>query len=45
VCRPRNRSKKPIFAEADGELMGNLPATLEIVPEAVYLLIPPKARA
>jgi diacylglycerol kinase family enzyme len=45
VCRPRNRSKKPIFAEADGELLGNLPATLEIVPEAVYLLIPPKARA
>ncbi len=45
VCRPRNRSKKAIFAEADGELLGNLPATLEIVPEAVHLLIPPKARA
>ena len=42
VCRPRNRSKKLIFAEADGELLGNLPATLEIVPEAVHLLIPTK---
>jgi diacylglycerol kinase family enzyme len=44
VCRPRNRSKKPIFAEADGELLGHLPVSLEIVPEAVHLLIPPKAR-
>jgi diacylglycerol kinase family enzyme len=44
VCRPRNRSKKPIFAEADGELLGNLPVTLEIVPEAVHLLIPRNAK-
>jgi diacylglycerol kinase (ATP) len=44
ICRPRNRSKARIFAEADGELLGHLPATLEIVPEAVHLLIPRKAR-
>lgn len=44
VCRPRNRSKTQVFAEADGELLGNLPAKLEIVPEAVRLLIPRKAR-
>jgi diacylglycerol kinase family enzyme len=44
VCRPRNRSKTQIFAEADGELLGNLPATLEIVPEAVHLLMPRKTK-
>jgi diacylglycerol kinase family enzyme len=33
-----------VFAEADGELLGTLPAKLEIVPEAVRLLIPRKAR-
>lgn len=28
------------FVEADGELLGNLPARLEVVPEAISLLIP-----
>jgi YegS/Rv2252/BmrU family lipid kinase len=43
-CRPRNRSRAKVFAEADGELLGHLPVRLEIVPQAVNLLIPPNAR-
>jgi diacylglycerol kinase family enzyme len=42
-CRPRNGSSTRVFAEADGELLGNLPVRLEIVPDAVTLLIPPNA--
>jgi diacylglycerol kinase family enzyme len=43
-CRPRNGSLTRVFAEADGELLGDLPVRLEIVPDAVTLLIPPDAR-
>ncbi len=43
-CRPRNRSRTRVFAEADGELLGQLPVRIEIVPDAVTLLIPPNAR-
>jgi len=43
-CRPRNGSKASIFAEADGELLGHLPVRIEIVPQAVNLLIPANAR-
>lgn len=43
-CRPRNRSRTRIFAEADGELLGHLPVRIEIVPQALNLLIPPNAR-
>ncbi len=43
-CRPLKGSLTRIFAEADGELLGDLPVRLEIVPDAVYLLIPPDAR-
>ncbi len=43
-CRPRNRSRTSIFAEADGELLGHLPVRIEIVPQALNLLIPPDAR-
>ncbi len=42
-CRPRNGSRTKIFAEADGEVLGNLPVKLEIVPQAVTLLIPRNA--
>lgn len=42
-CRPRNGSSTRVFAEADGELLGDLPVRLEIVPDAVTLLIPPEA--
>jgi YegS/Rv2252/BmrU family lipid kinase len=43
-CRPSNGSSSRVFAEADGELLGNLPVRIEIVPQAVTLLIPPSAR-
>jgi YegS/Rv2252/BmrU family lipid kinase len=43
-CRPRNGSLAHIFAEADGELLGHLPVRIEIVPQAVNLLIPVNAR-
>jgi YegS/Rv2252/BmrU family lipid kinase len=43
-CRPRNGSSTRVYAEADGELLGNLPVRIEIVPDAVTLLIPPNAR-
>ena len=43
-CRLRSGSRSAVFAEADGELLGHLPVRIDIVPEAVYLLIPPNAR-
>ncbi|MGA2538417.1 MAG: diacylglycerol kinase family protein [Terracidiphilus sp.] len=43
-CRPRNRSRTRVFAEADGELLGHLPVRIEIVPQALNLLIPANAR-
>jgi YegS/Rv2252/BmrU family lipid kinase len=43
-CRPRNRSRTRVFAEADGELLGELPVRIEIVPQALILLIPPAGR-
>jgi YegS/Rv2252/BmrU family lipid kinase len=39
-CRLRPGSKARLFVEADGELLGTLPARIEIVPEALTLLIP-----
>ncbi len=33
----------PAYFELDGELVGQLPATFEIVPNALTLLVPPKA--
>jgi len=43
-CRPRNGSSTRVFAEADGELLGDLPVRLEVVPDAINLLIPPGAK-
>jgi diacylglycerol kinase family enzyme len=43
-CRPPNGSMMRVFAEADGELLGGLPVKIEIVPDAVTLLIPPGAK-
>jgi YegS/Rv2252/BmrU family lipid kinase len=43
-CRLRNGSSARLFAEADGELLGDLPVHIEIVPYAVTLLIPPNAQ-
>ncbi len=38
--RPGSHSAERIFVEADGELLGTLPAEIRIVPDAVNLLIP-----
>ena len=35
--RPRDSR---IFVEADGELLGTLPAAISIVPDALSLLVP-----
>jgi diacylglycerol kinase (ATP) len=43
-CRPRNGSSPRILVEADGEYLGDLPVRIEIVPQAVTLLIPPSAK-
>jgi diacylglycerol kinase family enzyme len=43
-CRPANGAAPRVFAEADGELLGHLPVRIEIVPDAVTLLIPPSAQ-
>jgi YegS/Rv2252/BmrU family lipid kinase len=43
-CRPCKGTLERVFAEADGELLGDLPVRIEIVPQTVTLLIPPNAR-
>ncbi len=43
-CRPHAGFTATIFAEADGELLGDLPVRIEVVPDAVSLLIPPHAK-
>jgi diacylglycerol kinase (ATP) len=35
----KNPKAKQIFVEADGEVLGNLPATIEIVPDAVNIFM------
>jgi diacylglycerol kinase (ATP) len=44
-CRARNRSHAPVFVEADGEVLGSLPVRIEVVPQALTLLISPNAQA
>ena len=39
TCTPVD-SSKPIYFELDGELVGQLPATFEIVPDALTVLVP-----
>jgi diacylglycerol kinase (ATP) len=41
-CRDLEPSAEPLFVEADGELLGTLPVRIEVVPQALTLLIPPK---
>jgi diacylglycerol kinase (ATP) len=46
-CRYREDSSAPqpqrkIYVEADGELLGSLPADITIVPNALTLLAPPR---
>jgi len=40
TCRPPER--QDVFAQVDGELVGKLPITAEIVPDALTLLVPPQ---
>lgn len=39
-CRPRNGSKKSIYVEADGEVLGRLPARIEMAQQTLMLLVP-----
>jgi len=39
-CRPRDGSDERLFVEADGEVLGLLPVKIEVVPNALNLLIP-----
>jgi YegS/Rv2252/BmrU family lipid kinase len=41
-CRSLTGSAERIYVEADGELLGTLPARIEIVPDALTLLTPPR---
>jgi diacylglycerol kinase (ATP) len=41
-CRDLEHSAEPLFVEADGELLGTLPVRIEVVPQALILLIPSK---
>lgn len=43
-CRARNGSKSSVFVEADGEVLGGLPARIELAPEKLTLLVPPGAQ-
>ena len=43
-CRARTGSPAPIFVEADGEVLGTLPVRMEVIPQALTLLIPANAR-
>ena len=44
TCRHRNGSAAPIYVEADGEVLGTIPARIEVAPQKVTLLIPAHAR-
>ena len=39
-CRPTNGSKTSVFVEADGEVLGTLPARIELARETLTLLVP-----
>jgi diacylglycerol kinase (ATP) len=43
-CHAREGSHAPIFVEADGEVLGTLPVRMEVVPDALTLLIPANAK-
>ncbi len=43
-CRVSEDADTRIFTEADGELLGDLPMRIDVVPDGVFLLIPPSAR-
>lgn len=43
-CQMHNGSKKTIYVEADGEVLGALPARMEIAPQKLTLLVPQGAQ-
>lgn len=43
-CVPVGKVRGGIYVEADGDLLGQLPARLEIAAETLTLLIPPRAQ-
>jgi YegS/Rv2252/BmrU family lipid kinase len=43
-CHPRNGSKDTLYVEADGEVLGHLPAKMETIPDALTLLVPQGAQ-
>lgn len=43
-CRPLNGAKASVFVEADGEVLGALPARIELAREKLTLLVPPGAQ-
>jgi diacylglycerol kinase (ATP) len=43
-CRLTNGSSSKVLVEADGEVLGSLPARLEVARETVHLLVPPHAQ-
>lgn len=43
-CLPANGSSSRVYVEADGDVLGQLPARLEIASEMLTLLIPPQAQ-
>jgi len=43
-CRVLNGSKSSVFVEADGEVLGALPARMEVAREKLMLLMPPGAQ-
>jgi diacylglycerol kinase (ATP) len=43
-CNDLESSKVRSFVEADGELLGTLPVRIEVVPQSLTLLIPPKTK-
>lgn len=42
-CRVHKGVQDRVYVEADGEILGALPARIEIVPDALTMLIPPEA--
>lgn len=42
-CHPPKGSKSNVYVEADGEVLGTLPARLELASETLTLLVPPGA--
>lgn len=43
-CRSYNGSHETLFVEADGEVLGTLPARIDVAPESLHLLVPPGAK-